>query len=440
MKRSMYTMAFLLLGGGFTSLQAQNRNDSLLTDATLQNCVQYALVHQPLAQQSLLDEQITESQIKGKLADWYPQINFNYNLQHNFQLQKIVFNGQTIQSGTKNTSSGQFSLTQNLFNRDVLLASQTAGTVRSQAKQTTTSNRIDIATNVSKAFYDVLLTQQQIVVVDEDILRLERSLKDAYNQYQGGVVDKIDYKRATISLNNAKAEKKTAQETLKAKVAYLKEQMGYPDSLQLSLRYDSAQLVNEVFIDTLQQVQYNNRIEFQLLQTQKRLQEAQLKYSKWSFIPNVSAFAQYNANYLNNKFSKLYNDNLPNSYAGLQLTFPIFQGGKRTQEIKQAQLQLKRVDWDIQSLQNNVNSQYAQALAVYKSNLSEYYILKDNLDLAREVYNTINLQYRAGVKTYLEVITAETDLRTAQINYTNALYQVLSSKIDMQKALGTIQY
>ena len=49
---------------------------------------------------------------------------------------------------------------------------------------------------MSKAFYDVLLTQQQAVLTDEDILRLDRSVKDAYNQYKAGIVDKTDYKRA----------------------------------------------------------------------------------------------------------------------------------------------------------------------------------------------------------------------------------------------------
>jgi outer membrane protein TolC len=67
-------------------------------------------------------------------------------------------------------------------------------------------------------------------------------------------------------------------------------------------------------------------------------------------------------------------------------------------------------------------------------------VLKDNLEIAQEVYNTIQLQYKAGVKTFLEVIIAETDLRTSQVNYVNALYQVLSSKLDVQRALGTIEY
>ncbi len=110
------------------------------------------------------------------------------------------------------------------------------------------------------------------------------------------------------------------------------------------------------------------------------------------------------------------------------------------QNIKVAELQVTRVDWDIVSVKNSISAQYVQALAAYKGYLNDYYSLRENVELAKDVYGTLELQYRAGVKTYLDVITAETDLRSAQSNYTNALYQVLSSKLDVQKALGTVQY
>ena len=157
-------------------------------------------------------------------------------------------------------------------------------------------------------------------------------------------------------------------------------------------------------------------------------------------MPNISAFANYNLNFLNDRFSKLYSQSYPNSYAGLLFSIPIFQGGKRLQEIKQAQLQINQVDNSIKSYENQINTQYEQALASYKSNLYNYYTLKENLDLANKVYDVIRLQYRSGVKTYLEVINAETELRSAQINYYNALYQLLSSKIDVSQSLGTITY
>ena len=154
----------------------------------------------------------------------------------------------------------------------------------------------------------------------------------------------------------------------------------------------------------------------------------------------MSANVAYNSNFLNNSFSKLYNQAYPNSYAGLTLAFPIFQGGKRKYEIKQAQWQLKRTDLELANIKNSMNTEYYSALANYKANLANYFALKENVLLAQEVYDVIQLQYRSGVKTYLEVITSETDLRTAKINYFNSLYQVLSSKIDVQRSLGDIRY
>ncbi len=435
----LLAILWMIISPGLVSAQ-QNKNDTALQSATLENCIHYAIQHNPDLANAKINEEITETTIKTKLADWYPQVNFNYNLQHNFQLPTLNFNGNLIHTGTVNTSGVQFGATQNIFNRDVLLASRTAIDVRRLSSQNTHGQNINIAVLVSKAFYDLILTTQQLKVTEEDIARTAQSLKDAYYQYQSGITDKTDYKRATISLNNAKAQKKSGDESLKAKNAYLKELMGYPDSNDLHLAYDTAQMEKEIFIDTLQTPDYSKRIEVQTLETQKKLQQYNLQYYKWSFLPDVSAFSNYNVNFLNNKISKIYNTAYPNSYIGVLLSVPIFQGGKRLQQIKQAQFQITQVDNSIVSFQNKINTQYQQAMAAYKSNLYDYYSLKENLSLANEVYEVIRLQYRSGVKTYLEVINAETDLRTAQINYYNALYQVLSSKIDVAQSLGNISY
>ncbi len=421
-------------------LLAQTTNDSLLSEATLQKVVAYAIKHQPVIEQALIDESIVNNTIKSKLADWYPQVNFNYSLQHYFQLQQSVFGGNVVKIGFPNTSAAQFTVSQYLFNRDALLAFQSRGDVVTQARQTTESRKIDVAASVSKAFYDVIATAQQIKVSDENINRIEKSLSNAYNQYKSGLVDKTDYKRATITLNNTKALRQANIALLNSRTEYLKYLMGYPAEAPLNLVYDSLQMEKEISVDTLATVSLGNRIEYRLLETQQKLQQANLKYNKWAYLPNVSLNGAYNLNYLNNDFAKIYNNNLPNSFAALTLSFPIFQGGKRKYNISNAELQLRRTQWDIAALKNNVNAQYAAALASYKSNLANYLALKENVALAQEVYDVINLQYRNGVKTYIEVITAETDLRTSQINYYNALYQVLSSKIDVQKAAGQITY
>jgi outer membrane protein len=441
LKRSSYFVPGLMFTICYSfQANSQQNPDSLLQLATLPNVIQYALKRQPLVQQSLIDERTTELQIKSKLSEWYPQINFNYSYQRNFQVPTSIIGGSTVRFGVNNNSALEFTASQFIFNRDVLLANRTKGDVRLQVRQLTEDTKITVVVNVSKAFYDLVATEQQSSVARKNIIRLERSLKDTRAKYDAGVVDKTDYKRATIALNNSRALRKRNQEELKAKTEYLKSLMNYPEGEILDIVYDSAAIEKEIFVDTLQTIDYSRRIEYQILQSQRRLQEANLQYNKWSFIPSLSANGAYNLNYFNNNFGKLYNQSFPDSYAGLTLAFPIFQGGKRKYNIRQAEWELKRVDLDIINLKNSLSAELSSAIAAYKINLANYMAVKENVLLAQEVYDVIELQYRTGIKTYLEVAASETDLRTAQINYFNALYEVLSSKIDVQKSLGEIKY
>ena len=99
--RVMVIAAGFLLPGLVAN--AQKVPDILPQDATVQACVQYALNHYPLIQQALLDEQITDRQIKSKLADWYPQIAANAGYQNDFQLTATPFNGAVVYSFTPGT-------------------------------------------------------------------------------------------------------------------------------------------------------------------------------------------------------------------------------------------------------------------------------------------------------------------------------------------------
>src|SRR6188474_3653548 len=121
--------------------QAQTKEDSVLQVATLDKVVEYALVHQPAVQQAAADEEIADKVIKGKLADWFPQINFAANYQRNIDLQTSVIGGNPIRFGVNNTSSLQFTGIQNIFNRDVLLAASSASKVRILASQNTSRSK-----------------------------------------------------------------------------------------------------------------------------------------------------------------------------------------------------------------------------------------------------------------------------------------------------------
>lgn len=428
------------------NIRGQTVNDSVLVNVSLDACIKYALSNQPSLHQTLLDEKITRQDVRIALSDWLPQVEANANLQHYIQQPVSIFPDFTnptgpkreITSGVVNSSALQLSATQTIYSNDVFFAGRTAAEIRRRAAQGTESAKIDLVVGVSKAFYDVFLTKQQLEIVDEDIQRLQKNYSDAYNQYKSGVSDKIDYQRATIALNNAKADKRSVEETLKVKYAYLKEWMGYPKENDLTVTVDSATLIGETMIDTTQILDYNNRIEYKIQQTNLALANARVGYYRWGFVPEISAFANYNLIYQNDQFSELYKKQFPNSYIGLKASFPIFEGGKRWQNLQKAKFQYQQLGEGMTQLKNHMSSEYTQAIATYRSSMEILNASKENIDIARDIFNTVKFQYDKGIKTYLEVIVAETDLRTAQLNYLNALFRALSGALDLKKALGTI--
>jgi len=278
--------------------------DTLKT-ATLDEVVRYAITHQPLVKQAEADEAIANSVIRGKIADWLPQVNFAFNYQHNYDLQSSVIGGNIVRFGVENASSGQLTATQAIFNRDVLLASTTASKVRVQARQNIEKSKTDIVVGVSKAFFDLLATEQQIDVNEESIVRLQRSLKDARSRYEAGIADKTDFKRAQIQLTNTQVSLQTAKELLKYKQEYLKMLMGYPVDRALNIQYDTVAMEREVPLDTTQTVNYTNNVDYRILHMQKELQDANVKYANWAYLPTLSINGAYNLNYQNNNLGEL---------------------------------------------------------------------------------------------------------------------------------------
>jgi outer membrane protein len=443
--RQLSLGALILLGPGAALAQrgepaAPPTIGDTLQSATLDEVVRYAITHQPLVKQAEADEAIANSVIRGKLADWLPQINFAFNYQHNYDLQSSVIGGNIVRFGVENASSGQLTATQAIFNRDVLLASSTASKVRVQARQNIEKSKTDIVVGVSKAFFDLLATEQQISVNEESIVRLQRSLKDARSRYDAGIADKTDFKRAQIQLTNTQVSLQTARELLKYKREYLKMLMGYPVDRDFNISYDTAAMEREVPLDTTQTVNYTNNVDYRILYMQKELQDANVKYANWAYLPTLSINGAYNLNYQNNNIGELYARQFPFSYAGATLAFPIFQGGKRMFKVREQRWTTRRIEWGLANLRSSINTEYARSLAAYKSNLANFYAQKENVELARDVYNVIQMQYSSGIRPYLDVTVAETDLRTTRINYFNALYAVLASKMDVLRVLGEIPY
>ncbi|WP_270090076.1 TolC family protein [Sphingobacterium sp. SYP-B4668] len=437
MKFNKVILSILATSALFSGAFAQQRQ--VPEKATLEQLIDYALEHKISVKQAQIDEAIGEKDIDISLSGWYPQIGVTGSYNHALKLPTNYFGGQTITLGQKNTSALTVQADQQLLNPGLMQASKAAELVRLSNKQNTENIKINTVVEVSKAYYDILTAEEQLNIIRENIIRLNKQLNDAQVQYEVGLVDKTDFKRAQIALSNTKADEKRTLELRKYKYDYLKNLLALDIKDHLTLSFDNANMEHEILLDTATGLDNSRRIERQQLETAKKMQELTTQYHKWTYLPSLSAFVNYGLNYRNDQFGDMFKDNFPSSMVGLNLSIPIFQGFKRKHEISKSQLLESRIDWDIQNLENQIDTEYSLAKASYNANLNDWRTSKDNMELSKEVYNTIKLQYDEGITRYLDLMTAETDLKTSQLNYLNSLYALLSSKLDVQKALGNIE-
>ena len=415
---------------------------------TLKQCIDYALIHQPALNRSLLNISIAKETNAVNLSGFFPQVSIEGTFTHYIQLPTSFFSDTSGSStapvrqrlGVVNTLTPEVYVSQAIFSPSLIYALRSAPLYVKQSNQITDSTKINVVATVTKAFYNLLLTLEQINVLKEDTLMLRQSVEDTYHQYVGGIVDETDNDQATITLNNSIAELKQANNNVVPQYATLKQLMGFEPEKQFNVSFDTLEMMNDIYFDTTQELQFDKRIELQLINTSRELQHQTTRYYQYSFLPTVSAFYDKTFEFENNTFGKLFSSSYPNSLIGLSFDMPIFTGFARIHNLQRSKLQERVIDWDETEEKSQIYTEYTTALANYKSDLYDLKTLQANVALAGKVNFIVNLQYKQGLVAYLNLITAQTNLITAQINYTNALFQVLSSKIDLQKAMGMISY
>lgn len=432
-------------------MQVKDTTNAGAPTLTIKQCIDYAMIHQPALNQAQINIEITKATNAINLSTWLPQINASGDAIHYIrqsQYSSATTNtgsgtgtsGSSTRSSTTNSFIPQLTVSQTLFNPSLLYASKTAPLLVKQSQQAVDSTKIYLVAAVNKAYYNVLLTLEQINVYREDTARLGRSLRDAYHQYKGGIVDETDYEEAAISQNNAIATLKQAVENVVPQYATLKGLMGYPPEQQFNVVFDTLQMMHDIHLDTVEQLNYQKRIEYQQVHTQQAIQNEQMNYYRWSWLPTLSAFYNYNLAFENNHLNDLLSASYPSQLVGVSFSIPIFTGFSRINSERRSRLQREQLNWAETNLKSQIYTEYTTALAGYKSNFFNLTLLQKNVNMARRTYFVVDLQYKQGIVPYLNVITAQSNLISSEISYINAVFQTLSSKIDLEKAMGDITY
>jgi outer membrane protein TolC len=276
--------------------------------------------------------------------------------------------------------------------------------------------------------------------LDANIDRLKKSFKDTQALFANGFVEKIDVDRLTVLNNNLETERGNVIRLLELNMNLLKFQMGMTIQSQLVLKDSIGSLQVAEFLAVKDTAAYQNRIEYSLLETQKKLNELDLKRYKSLFLPSLAAFGTTSRSFQSNEFLNLIDRSFPATIIGFRLSVPLLSGGVKAYQVRNAKLEVLKTENNLVNLKNGINLEVEQAQTIYRNGLKSLENQKRNMELAKEVLRVTKIKYEQGVGSSIEVTTAETSLKESQNNYINALYDLLINKVNMDRALGKIVY
>ena len=345
-----------------------------------------------------------------------------------------------VQFGTKFNANYGANFNQILFDGQVFIALQARATSLDWKRKNAALTEENIKANIYKIYYQLSASRTQLNILDANIERLEKLAKDAAAMYKSGFAEKLDVDKVNVQLNNLQTEKLKANNSVTIGYMGLKMLMGMPvkDSLVLTDIINENNLSADVLYED--NFEYGIRKDFQYLTTIKKLSEFNIKRYQLSFLPTITMNGAYTKNAQRTKFDFFDKKGswFETALIGLNLNFPLFNGGARVAKINKAKLELQQVDNQMTALKNNIDNELSQAKLNYMSSVATVNFQKKNMQLAENVYSQTKKKFEAGAGSNTEISAAQADLVAAQNNFMNALYTALIAKVDLLKASGKL--
>ncbi|MGV8879190.1 MAG: TolC family protein [Sphingobacteriaceae bacterium] len=446
MKEKIIILLLLMASGRIAS--AQSLPDSTFS-LTLQDCINYAYEHQDSMKNARLDIKSAAYKVKETIGIGLPQINGSAQLMDYIKIPTTLLPGEffnqpgtfiPVKFGVKYQSTTALELNQLLFDGSYIVGLQASKTYKELSQRSFTRTKIQTNVSVTKAYYQVLVSDEQIGLLDANINQLKQQLRETQAQNKSGFVEKIDVDRLTVQFNNLATTRENTVRLLALNYQVLKFQMGMPVESKLVLldKISDVQLDNPLEVAVQDTGAYHNRIEFNLVETQKKLYELDLKRIKSQFLPSLSAFANTSLSFQDNRFSNLYSQNYPSTYIGVRLNLPIFSGFQKINQVRQADITVQQTQNSLNNLKNALNLEANKSRIFFINSLQSFRNQKNNQELAREVLRVTKIKYEQGVGSSIEVTQAQTALEDADNKYIQALYDALISKVDLEKSTGKI--
>lgn len=303
---------------------------------------------------------------------------------------------------------------------------------KDQAKMTDN----EIETIVAEAYYTSQIAKENVMLLNQNIENVERTLNETTKLYEAGFAEEMDVEQLDLLINSLRNRSKMATRQHAATLKLLKYQIGMDintpieltDDLETiwALESDSALLAREFSLD--------DNLAYDLVKQDVVLHGYLVKLQEANYYPQLHAFFDHKQQAFRQDFDffDFSNSWYPQTLWGIQLKVPIWDNLGGAAAIKKAKLEQEKVRNRLYDLEQALTMQYLTAVDDFNSALEQLDNSTKNIDLAQRIQKKTLIRYNEGLASSMELTTAENQLISAQTEYINTLFNAMDAKLGLK--------
>jgi len=302
------------------------------------------------------------------------------------------------------------------------------------SEQTRDETRRLLAEAVSTVFYQAQLAVENMLIASQN-QSFNRTLEnEADKRWQAGSIPEAEKLNFSVRALQAETDFLRASQGFKLVTAVLAELLAIPDAILPAELYpvrSDTDVLAQVIPDYDREFTYalEHRPDLKVLQASISALEENKKVQKGNYWPKLIL----NSGFDYHKYNQLATGEQEehDAYAGLHLTWDLYQGGRRTAQVQEAESSTRALKEQRKQQVLSIQSAIQQAIISAEATRAMYQRQQQSLLLTEKIRGHVEKAYRAGVANLTRLNEAQTDLVRAsgaeaasRINYLLALQQL----------------
>jgi outer membrane protein TolC len=439
---------------------AQSNADSTIS-LSLKQAQDYALQNNLLSKNTILDLEIAKKRVWETTAIGLPQVNGNVNYTHLFTVPELSLGGTTflttdlppgtpltstdilnenvymgftpaapIQLGVPNNITYDITVSQLVFSGEYLVGLQGVKVYYQMADLKKKKADLDVKETVSNSYILALVLEQTRDVLIKSLDNTNKTLFEMQQMYKQGLVENTDVDQIElISLNLTNGLSSTNRQ-INATYDLIKYQLGMPFTNILVLTDGLENLSGTINLESIVATQFNlnNNIDYNLVTTAETISKIQLKLAKTAYLPSISAIYMHSG-----KVNQPAFDFNPTDIFQVGMSVPIFSSGIRNSRVQQRTMDLQKSTNAKNDIANGLNLQYINTRNELTTAYEKYLNDQKNIELTKRIYDKTIIKFQEGIATSRQITDDLNQYLTAQGNYFNSIFSIISAKNKLDK-------